>query len=191
VVANVGTAPDAEEQPWFEARARSQVLGVGRTSLFVPLSESTDLNLGVSYANGPAHEALLPEGARAQIGVGDVLLRWKNPRRSIYRSLAVQAEQVRAWGSMRGAPRRDGRFVAVAYQCARRWTVGGRYDWTERPDAPEHASGGLVFVQVQPSEFSRLSLQGRRVRDAAEDTTRDSVFLKWTFNIGPHGAHPY
>ena len=192
LTANVGTVPEADEQPVFAARGREQVLAVARTSAFVPLGESGDLNLGLSYVNGPAADALLPEGARAQLGGADLLFRWKNPRRSIYRSLVVQAEHLRERGSAAGsAAWRGGSFASIAYQFARRWKLGGRYDWTERPDAPEHASGALAFLQVQPSEFSTVSLQGRRVHDAADDTTRDALFLKWTFNIGPHGAHPY
>jgi len=45
--------------------------------------------------------------------------------------------------------------------------------------------------QFQPSEFSLLSLQARRIHDTYTDRDGDAVFLKWTFNIGPHGAHPY
>lgn len=191
IVANVGTAPDPEEQPLFEAHSRSQVLALGRSSVFVPVSESTDLNLGLSYANGPALESLVPEGSRAQLGAADVTLRWKNPRRSIYRSLVVQAEFLQEKGSGSGSERRGGTFAYLVYQFSRRWKLGARYDWTERLNAPDHASGGLAFLQYQPSEFSVMSLQTRHVRDAAEDTKHDTVFLKWTFNIGPHGAHPY
>lgn len=191
LVGNVGTLPDAEEQPLFEARSRSEVLALGRTSVFLPLNESTDLNLGVSYANGAASEPLLPEGSRAQLGAADVTLRWKNPRRSIYRSLLVQAEMMGERGSADGAQTLNGWFGYAVYQFARRWKLGGRVDWTERVDAPDHERGFLAFLQYQPSEFSVLSVQGRRVRDSATDEERDAAFFKWTFNIGPHGAHPY
>ncbi len=191
LVANVGTVPEPDEQPLFESRSRSDVLWVGRSSVFVPISESTDLNLGMSYANASAHEDLLPEGNRAQLGGADIILRWKNPRRSIYRSLILQAEFLGEQGSGEDSERRGGWFGYVLYQFARQWKVGGRYDWTERPDAPDHVSGALALLQYQPSEFSVLSLQGRRVRDALDDSEHDAMFFKWTFNIGPHGAHPY
>jgi len=48
----------------------------------------------------------------------------------------------------------------------------------------------LALLSWQPSEFSTVSLQGRRVRDP-DGSERDAAFLKWIFNIGPHGAHPY
>src|SRR5262245_47782277 len=58
VVANVGSVPGAGESPLFEAGSRSDLLVVGRTSVFVPLHESADLNLGASYANAAAQPAL-------------------------------------------------------------------------------------------------------------------------------------
>lgn len=191
VVANVGTVPDAGEAPLFEADSRSDLLVVGRSSVFVPLHESGDLNLGVSYGNARAAPPLLAEGERAQIGVADVTFHWKNPRRSIDRSLLVQGEWLVERGSREGAESRHGAYAYAIYQVARQWKVGARADWTERPGVPEHASGALALLQYQPSEFSTLSLQGRRVHDAALDRDFDSAFFKWTFNIGPHGAHPY
>jgi len=191
LIANAGTVPGAGESPVFEATSRSDVLVLGRTSVFVPVRESADLNLGLSYANAAAQPALQSQGSRAMLGVADVTLRWKNPRRSIYRSLIALAEITGERGSSSGAQRLLGGFGYVLYQCARQWKLGARYDWTERPDAPEHASGALALIQYQPSEFSTLSLQGRRVHDALTDRDFDSAFFKWTFNIGPHGAHPY
>jgi len=191
LTANVGTVPDAAENPLFEASSRSDLLVVGRSSLFVPVRESLDLNLGASYANAAAQAPLLSQGQRAQLGVFDATLHWKNPRRSIYRSLIAQGEITGEQGSADGAQRLLGGFGYVVYQFARQWKVGARYDWTERPDAPDHLSGGLALIQYQPSEFSTLSIQGRRVHDATANRDFDSAFFKWTFNIGPHGAHPY
>lgn len=191
VTANVGAVPDPGESPVFESSSRSDLLVVGRTSMFVPLRESTDLNLGVSYANAAAATPLLVEGDRAQLGVADATLRWKNPRRSIYRSLLAQIEWIGERGSSDGADRRAGYYGYAIYQVARQWKIGGRIDRTERPDAPGHLSGALALIQYQPSEFSTMSVQARRVHNATLDQDFDSAFFKWTFNIGPHGAHPY
>lgn len=191
VTANVGTPPDSSNDPVFQPASRSDLLVLGRTSVFVPVRESTDLNLGVSYANAASNPLLLPEGSRAQIGVADATLRWKNPRRSIYRSLVVQSEWLAERGSASGARTRSGVFGYALYQFARRWKLGARYDWTDQPGAASHLSGGLGLLQFQPSEFSLLSAQVRRVRDSADGRNRDSAYFKWTFNIGPHGAHPY
>jgi hypothetical protein len=191
VTANVGTPPDSTNGPLFQPESRSDLLTIGRTSMYVPLRESTDLNLGLSYANAAANPALRSEGNRAQVGVADLTLHWKNPRRSIYRSLITQAELMDERGSAKGAPDRFGWFGYALWQFARQWKFGARYDWTEQPYSPSHLSGVLGLLQFQPSEFSIISAQARRVHDSADTHDRDSAYLKWTFNIGPHGAHPY
>ncbi len=191
VAAHIGTAPDSIESPVFGPLRRSDMLALGRTSVFIPLRESTDLNLGLSYANARANPTLGGEGDRAQLGAADLTLRWKNPRRSIYRSLLVQAELLGERGSGDGAPTRGGGFGYAVYQFARRWKVGARYDRTGAPGGGDRSTGVLALLQYQPSEFSVLSLQLRRVHDQATDGDRDALFFKWLFNIGPHGAHPY
>ena len=163
---------------------------MGRTSLFAPIGESADVNFGASYANALAREELRGEGNRAQIATAEVTFHWKNPRRSIYRALGAQAEVTVARGSASGASTRKGWFGYAVYQLARQWKVGLRYDWTELPGSDAHESGGLALLGYQPSEFSTLSVQGRRVRDIT-GADLDTAFFKWTFNIGPHGAHPY
>ncbi len=190
VIAQLGTVPDSTASPTFGPERRSDLLALGRTSVFVPLRESADLNLGVSYANAASHPRLRGEGNRAQLAVADLTFRWKNPRRSIYRSLLVQAEVIGEQGSAAGAERRAGVYGYAVYQLARQWKVGARYDWTERP-AGDRESGALALVQYQPSEFSTLSLQAHRIHDHATGEDHDAVFFKWLFNIGPHGAHPY
>lgn len=187
--ANAGTAPDSSEGALWQPDRRGDLLVVGRTSAFLPLGDASDVNFGASYANALANPALRADGNRAQTGVLDVTLHWKNPRRSIYRSLLVQAEWLAERGSAETAETRSGAFAYAIWQFARQWKLGGRYDWTEFPDRGGDARGVLALVQYQPSEFSTVSVQARRVREA--DVDRDAAFFKWTFNIGPHGAHPY
>jgi len=191
VVANVGAAPDAAKSPLFGPEKRGDVLGLGRTSVFVPLRESTDLNLGLSYADARANPALRGDGGHTRLGAADVTLRWKNPRRSIYRSLLLQVELLGARGSASGAPTRGGGYGYAVYQFARQWKAGVRYDRTEIPGGGDRLDGALALLQYQPSEFSTLSVQFRRVHENAADLDRNAAFFKWTFNIGPHGAHPY
>lgn len=191
VIANVGTAPDSAANPLFGPERRGDLLAVARTSVFLPVRESTDLNLGLSYANARSHPGLRLEGGRAQVGALDVTLRWKNPRRSIYRSLLVQIEMLGERGSADGAPTRKGGFAYAIWQVARQWKVGARFDRSAEPGTGDRQSGALALVQYQPSEFSTLSAQVRRVHDDPTDQDHDAAYFKWTFNIGPHGAHPY
>lgn len=191
VIAQVGTAPDSLESPVFGPEGRGDVLALGRTSLFVPFGESTDLNLGLSYARARSQPRLRGEGDHVQLGVADLTLRWKNPRRSIYRSLLVQVEVLGGRGSADGAPLRGGGYGYAVFQFARRWKLGARFDRSDSPGGDDRVHGALVLIEHQPSEFSSVSLQLRRVRDRVAERDRDAAYLQWTFNIGPHGAHPY
>ena len=112
-------------------------------------------------------------------------------RFQVYRSLLVQAEALGGRGSASGATTRGGWFGYALYQPARRWKVGARYDRVDAPGGGASERGALALLQFQPSEFSTMSVQVRRVHDEVSDTDRDAAFFKWTFNIGPHGAHPY
>ena len=90
------------------------------------------------------------------------------------------------------AVKRSGGFATVEYQFARRWRVGGRYDWSRSldPTVAGTATGALYYLAFAPSEFSRVSLQAR-TRDFEDGSTESRYYLKTTFNIGPHGAHPF
>jgi hypothetical protein len=122
--------------------------------------------------------------------VADLTFHWKNPRRSIYRALIVQAEGVMLQGTDSGSPRTGGTFAYALWQFARQWKAGVRGDWSESPGVSDATRGVLALLQYQPSEFSTMSVQARRTRDPGGDT-HDAIFFKWLFNIGPHGAHPY
>lgn len=193
VTANIGTVPeghDDEEHPVFEADSRSDLLTLGRTSVFVPVGGSADINLGASYANALARADVRDaEGNRAQLATGDVTFRWKDPRRND-RSLLLQSELTALEGDGDDSERYHGWFGYGLWQLARRIKVGARYDWTETPGLHANSTGALALVQFQPSEFSTMSVQARRIWEPG-DTSRDAIFLKWIFNIGPHGAHPY
>ena len=121
----------------------------------------------------------------------DATFRWKNPRRAIYRSLVWQTEVLLGQRQVAGGwLKRRGGFSSVDYQCARRWRVGGRFDLTELPGAPGREKGGLAFLTFMPSEFSLISVQVRGVKQEGGSWVRSGI-LKLTFNIGPHGGHPF
>ena len=200
--AEVTNTPSRDEVPSFEAYSGEDLLYTTRLGAFVELGEAANLTLGASYANGANGAAASdttaapptdPDVLRSQLQGADVTFRWKNPRRAIYRSLVLSAEAYRRdaeTGDASGHVARGG-FAYADYQFSRRWHAGGRYDWSEELDAPDrHATGGLAFLAFSPSEFSLMSLQASRrwLEDGADETR---CYLKVTFNIGPHGAHPF
>lgn len=196
--AEATTAPEGSETPAFDKARRKDLLYVGRLNVYRDLTESTNVTLGGSFAQGPAgQEFLTVENSsrtlNTQLAGVDLTIRWKNPRRPTYRSLVWTTEVL--WN------RRDlsttvtvssvGLFSHLEWQFARRWRIGGRYDLTEFPrDGDRRDRGGLTYLTFTPSEYSLISLQGRRTKYS--DGSRETLgFLKVTFNVGPHGTHPF
>ncbi|MEK7287959.1 MAG: hypothetical protein AAB091_05320 [Elusimicrobiota bacterium] len=190
--------PEAEEVPAFGKAERKDLLYLGRLGGYYDLTESLNISLGSNYAHGVAGQefndvSLSSKTLRSRIYGLDLTFRWKDPARAIYRSVLWQTEIL--WDkrdiSSVSALTSMGLFSHLEYQFARRWRMGGRYDWSESPAAnTRHESGGLLYLTFMPSEFSLISLQGKQV-NKADGITERLGFIKVTFNIGPHGAHPF
>lgn len=211
LAATIERAPDASGV-FGLGPERGDLLYVGRASFYADVTDDWNVSLGASAARGP--RSLPIEGSQADFDVdpaahasllgADAVLRWKNRRFAIYRSLAWHTEIYRAHQDdlpplcdgtactvVDDAPGgRWGGFSFVDYQFARRWHAGVRGDYVQDLASDGHTAGGLGFVTFTPSEFSLVSAQVRRVRYDAS-TTATEAFLKITFNIGPHGAHPF
>ena len=173
----------------FASSRRSDASVVGHLRGYKDLTESTNLDLGFSYARG--HNELGSDFLTRLFGL-NATLRWKPLRRAIYHSFIARSEIT--WSrreDLLGPQRSVGYFAAADYQLGRRWFLGGRYDWSERAqNAAEHDSGGSVLLTYWPSEFSQLRGQLRRTR-YTEGTTANEFLLQLLFIIGAHGAHPF
>jgi len=192
------SAPREDENPTFGRAGQKDIVYVGRLGGFTDLSEAWNVTFGASAALGHAGEEVdeisgSTTTLRSRLYGADLTFRWKNIRRAIYRSFAWSTEAL--W-SRRDATVADvedshGFFSTMDYQFAQRWHTGVRYDYSQFPnDGRRHEEGHLVYLTYAPSEFSQLSLQGRQVR-RADGELEDLMFLKSTFNVGPHGAHPF
>jgi hypothetical protein len=200
--AEVTGAPSRDEVPSFDSEGGGDLLYTARLGTFLELGEAANIALGWSYANGTNGAAYAdsvdipsstPRHLRAQVQGLDVTFRWKNPRHAIYRSLVISAEAMQRSAETLAGGDYDSRgaFAYLDYQPVRRWHVGGRCDWSENLDLPgEHATGALAFLTFTPSEFALLSLQASH-RELEQDPDETRYFFKTTFNIGPHGAHPF
>lgn len=160
-----------------------------RASTYHDLTDSTNFTLGVNGAHGVHDDR---GDFSTELFGADLTMRWKDPRRAIYRSLLWQTE---AYVSRREGPEQRaeafGAFSYVEYQFARRWRTGLRGDWAENVVTEvEREKGGLAYLTFRPSEFSAISVQGRLIRrsDGREDF---AAFLKFRFNMGPHGVDPF
>jgi hypothetical protein len=180
----------------FASSRRSDVSYTGHLRGYHDLSESTNLDLGVSYSKG--HNASgyvdgIDEGRFTTALTGmDATVRWRPLRRSIYHSFVGRSEVI--W-SRRQQPegRQDamGFYVSGDYQLGRRWFTGIRFDRSGRADDPSvHDSGQSFTLTYWPSEFSQVRGQFRRT-DYHEGRTANEVLFQVQFNIGAHGAHPF
>ncbi len=173
----------------FQANRRSDLSAVGRLRAYRDLTESTNLEVGGSYARG--HNDQGTDFITRLFGA-DATLRWRPLRRAIYRSFLARAEV--AWSrrqEVAATQRALGFFASAEYQFARRWSAGGRFDWSERArEAREHDSGGSLLLSYRPSEFSQIRGQLRRTRYAEGFTAHEFLF-QFLFSLGAHGAHPF
>jgi hypothetical protein len=198
----------------FKNSQRSDVSVVGHLRGYGDLSESTNLDLGLSYARG--HNDLGSSFLTSLYGI-DATLRYKPLRRAIYKSFVGRGELI--WsqrqqptgpaclvGACNGgvAPnfqRAFGFYTSGDYQFARRWFVGGRFDRSNRArDARITDDGTSVVLTYWPSEFSQVRGQYRFTRYGAPFTTpvappgkddAHELLLQVQFSLGAHGAHPF
>jgi len=181
----------------FTSHQRQDLSYVGHLRGYQDINESTNIDIGGSYAYGHNPSGALvddPDPSRfttTLFGV-DATLRWRPLRRSIYRSFVGRSELV--W-SRREQP--DGRqdsagfFVSGDYQFARRWFAGARLDQSDRADsAGLRDKGGSVLLTYWPSEYSQIRSQYRRTTYADGPTANEFLF-QFQFSIGAHGAHPF
>ena len=178
----------------FHSSGAKDVSVVGHLRGYRDLSESTNLDLGFSYARGhnDAGSSLLTN----LYGV-DATLRWKPLRRAIYHSLLWRNEFV--WSNRNQlssllAPETQhafGLYSSLDYRMNRRWTVGGRFDRSGRAtDASLTDTGFSAILTYWPSEFSQVRSQ-YRFGHYAGGTDANELLLQFIFVLGAHGAHPF
>lgn len=173
----------------FTSSRRSDVSTVAHLRAYHDITESTNLDLGVSYARG--HNNLGTDFLTHLYGV-DATLRWKPLRRSIYHSFVGRGEFI--WSNRQQLPTTQkafGYYASADYQFRRRWFLGGRYDHSDRSrDSTLTDKGGSVVLTYWPSEFSQLRGQ-YRFTHYANNVDANELFVQLIFSLGAHGAHPF
>ena len=180
----------------FRSSKRGDLSYLGRVRGYQDLSESTNVDLGLSYSRGHNGSGIVDEVdvgrfVTSLFGV-DATVRWRPLRRSIYRSFVGRSELV--WSSREqpgGTQDAFGFFVSGDYQFARRWFAGARYDLSDHADqATLRDKGQSVVLTFWPSEFSQVRGQYRRTDYGVGETANELLF-QLLFSIGAHGAHPF
>jgi len=173
----------------FDAPNRGDLSYNGHYKVFADLTESSNLEVGASYAAGPNG---LTNTSDTHLQDVDVTFRWKPLRTATYRSASARAEYLRSVKDLvAGQSTADGFFVSGEYQLAKRWFVGARYDASdEADDGSLRDSGEALVATFWPSEFSQIRGEARR-RAYANGEVAKEFLLQIQFAIGAHGAHPF
>lgn len=179
----------------FKAETRSDVSTVDHLRGYKDLTESTNLDLGLSYARGH-NDASQINGTVGdfitQLYGIDATLRWKPLRRSIYHSFVGRGEFI--WSQREELPREQrafGFYTSADYQFGRRWFGGARFDYSDRSRYDNLTDKGVAATLTYwPSEFSQLRGE-YRFTHYAENRDAHEVFMQLIFSLGAHGAHPF
>jgi hypothetical protein len=177
----------------FQQQQRSDVSTVEHLRAYRDLTESTNLDVGLSYARGHNNGSLaLPGDFITQLYGIDTTLRWKPLRRSIYHSFIARSEFV--WSQRQQLPREQrafGFYTSGDYQFGRRWFAGGRFDWSDRNQFDNLTDkGAAATLTYWPSEFSQLRGEYRFTK-YAENRNSNELLMQLIFSLGAHGAHPF
>lgn len=180
----------------FHSSTRGDLSYVGRLRGYHDLTDSTNIDLGASYARGHNAAGIVDDVdvwrfATDLWGI-DATLRWRPLQRAIYQSFVGRSELV--WSRREqpaGRSQAFGYFVSGDYQFARRWFAGVRYDRSGRAeDASLRDNGGSLLLTFWPSEFGQIRGQYRRTRYAEGENANELLF-QFQFSIGAHGAHTF
>jgi hypothetical protein len=190
----------------FKAARRQDVSVVGHLRAYRDLSESTNLDLGVSYARGHNNAGVGtifdPSRFLTNLYSVDATLRWKPLRRAIYHSFLFRNEFF--WSARDQVSPADffqtqhafGFYSDAEYRANRRWTIGGRFDRSgHATNANLTDTGFSAILTYWPSEFSQIRGQYRFGHLADPVTTNYSnaneFLFQFLFVMGAHGAHPF
>jgi hypothetical protein len=173
----------------FRSYERSDVSWAGRLRGYRDVTESTNVDIGASFASGT--NDVSPDSTTRLFGI-DATVRYRPLQRAIYRRFQGRTELF--WSRREqedDTANAFGMYVSGDYQFARRWFAGARYDWSERAyDTSLVDKGPSFLVTFWPSEFSQVRGQYRRIR-YAESVNANELLFQFLFSIGAHGAHAF
>lgn len=177
------------ESAIFRAEKRRDLAYVSHLRGYRDLTESTNLDLGASWARGH-NDAGGSETTR--LFGADATFRYRPLRRSIYTHLLARGEVAWSRRSELSGPSSFGAYGYLEYQFARRWTAGARFDTAESAIDPSiKDQGASLLMTYKPSEFSLIRGQYRHTRPGDGRPRANEFLFQFLFSIGAHGAHPF
>jgi hypothetical protein len=190
----------------FSSNRRQDVSVVGHLRAYHDLTESSNIDLGLSYSRGHNSAGIgsefNPSMFITNLYGADATFRWKPLRRAIYNSLLFRTELF--WSSRDQLSPLDafqtqhafGMYTSADYRLNRRWTVGGRFDRSGHVTNGNLTDTGFSGILTYwPSEFSQIRTQYRYGHLWDDPNQRYSnaneLLFQFLFVMGAHGAHPF
>lgn len=191
----------------FTANRRQDVSVVGHLRVYRDLGESTNIDLGASYARGHNNAGVgpttfNPTNFLTNLYSADATLRWKPLRRAIYHSFLFRTELF--WSArdqlsplnVFQTQHAFGFYSDSEYRVNRRWTLGGRFDRSGRAtNASLTDTGFSGILTYWPSEFSQIRGQYRfghlALATPGDFSDANEFLFQFLFVMGAHGAHPF
>ena len=165
---------------------------LGHMNGFWQLSESTDLDLGLSALFGDYEDVAGRYGNR--LFGAEMSFNWAPPGQSLYRGVVVRGGVMLSDpGAVSGLPEPEAAFGVwslAEVKLSQQWIAGGRYEWVENPEDPTEsawlASPALTYWQ---SEYVRLRAEYDVLGNPGNTTGQFT--LRITFAMGPHKHETY
>src|ERR1700730_17562111 len=187
----------------FVANRREDLSVVGHLRGYTDLTESTNLDLGLSYSRGHSNLGFASgSGFLTDLYGADATLRWKPLRRAIYKNFLFRTELF--WSardqlsplSIFQTQHAFGLYSSAEYRVNRRWTVGRRFDRSGRAGNAHLTDTGFSgIVTYWPSEFSQIRGQYRfghlALANPGDFSNANELLFQFLFVMGAHGAHPF
>jgi len=187
----------------YAANRREDLSVVGHVRGYRDLSESTNLDLGISYSRGHSNLGVdLGPNFLTNLYGADATLRWKPLRRAIYKNFLLRTELF--WSArdqlspvnIFQTQHAFGMYTSTEYRVNRRWTVGGRFDRSGRATNANLTDTGFSGILTYwPSEFSQVRGQYRfghlALANPGDFSNANEFLFQFLFVMGAHGAHPF
>ncbi len=173
----------------FDENANGKPMYLERGRLFSDLSDSSNIELGYSNLSGYNDVDTLYNTTVQGV---DFTYRWKPLDAGNYRSIMLRGEYL--WSKRfaeDGVLKSKGYYAFGQYQLNKNWFLGGRYDYSEQPQAPELSSHSYsAILTYYPTEYCYYRLQYKNVMSNFEPKQNQWLF-QINFLMGPHGAHKF
>lgn len=177
-----------QNSPLFQATTKSDVSVVGNLRMSKNFTAATNLDIGFSYARG--HN---DQGSTFLTDLYDVdaTFRWK-PHSVGNHSFVARSELV--WSKRQQTPADQhafGFYTSGDYQLRRHWSLGARFDRSQRSESADLTDqGGSAVLTYYVNKFSQVRGQYRFTQYAGNLDAHE-LLMQVIFSLGAHGEHPF